>query len=305
MAERMRPEAAAPGVFPGRAAFGPRQEALLFLPLRWLPDKQERSEKGNPYLHTAGHEAGHLLTAMSLGYSGDVSFEPEGNSLARVTLHGSVPVEDMKTVAAAGMVDTPFGHAFGFSSDKFKIQVMNILHGGKDVSQSRAAAEAALASFGPVRERFSEIIAYYAAYVSPNISADTISKIYQRAMEELAFEGEIPREAGQPTINIKPYDKDIVTVITEHEEYIIVAKSGVADKDMPPESYKICTHCLGINEHHPDCPASKGEAETETKEKWPHPLFSWEARTKQLADPVIGLLGQTLARLQAASSQLV
>lgn len=312
MAERMAPhpgtiglrgqaETAAASLYPAQTAFDHRREALRFLPLRWLPDRQERLEHIGPHLHTAGHEAGHLLTAMSLGYNGDVSFEPEGNSLARVTLHGSASVEDMKVIAAAGMVDTPFGQATGYGSDRFKIQAMKYLYGGRGVDESQAAAHATLSAYGPVRERFSEILAFYAANVNPTISADVIRQIYQRAAGELYQEERIPREqAEQPLPRVKPHDENIQTVIVTGERHIVV---GIRTKnpDEAINSYLICPRCLGVNEHTPDCPANR--IKEDKKEKLPHPLFSWEERLKELAGPAVGLIGQALRELQEKLGQ--
>src|SRR3989344_8962533 len=109
-------------------------------------------------LPVAAHEVNHLLIAYSMGYIGHTSLVPKERSRARVMFYDAIPVEMLKVIAAGGLVGTPFSNAFGFGSDQYQIQRMQMEYGGKGVFESKDHAETILGSYPrELRRRFTEI----------------------------------------------------------------------------------------------------------------------------------------------------
>ncbi len=191
----------------------------------------------------AAHELNHALVGFCLGYLSDISLEPDSNGLSRAntSFYGHVNENHIPILAAAGMVDTPFGPAMGYG--------MDLAMAGPDYQLPLAIARTHIKRFPrEIRQRAAEIIAErngMKSYELPMILAQAQADL---EAEEKFFNFIIPPEE----LFIPPQNGEDKRTIIEREGAIRVityVKNGLMEKQL-----RYCTACGQFGGHQPNCP---------------------------------------------------
>jgi hypothetical protein len=209
-------------------------------------------------LNTAGHELGHALAARTLGISVEsIDVRPQGPVLGQTKLGGSIPLEAMKIVAAAGAVNPPYQRASGFGSDMAKVDFIHaISHGSGTPPETAVSLASGIIQSIPIRVRYyaSSIIAHLGF-----IHGSDLPAILERASKEAELEGsdfaipEFPgtesHKMGEQTI-IKDYGNDVFGVSYAQGNTVL-----------GKETY-VCAACGQSGIHNPNCPIVKRTGRT-------------------------------------------
>lgn len=238
------------------------------MPLSFVPEASKRFP--SPELTSvAGHELNHALVALAHGAPVvSLSVIPQGNSLGRTILGGTVSMETMKVIAAGGGVETHDGCAEGFGSDKYKVDVLHHFHGGHSWESAKNQASSALSVYSrEVRKKAAEIVAYLG-----KVSGSLIGEIMLRAQMEVNEEKHGESEPIVP-IFVPQNKSESYTIIDNLPNnsykitYVVVGK-----KD---EVQHLCGLCHGIDSHMEKCP----NADTK-KDSRPESLISSKSLAK-------------------------
>lgn len=217
------------------------------LPLSYIPEKRGVS----PYsVGIASHELNHALAAFEYGAPVvSISVVPSGDSLGRTILGGICSMDTMKIVAAAGGVGTHDGHAEGFGSDKYKVDVMHHFHGGDSWETARGKASGAISKYSrEIREKAAEIIAYL-----QEVPGSMLSAILLRAEAEVNKDkngnGLDKENIIIPLVPERQFESHTIIDSLANGDYKI---TYVVVGKVQKEEY-ICSACQGINSHREDC----------------------------------------------------
>lgn len=225
------------------------------MPLPYVPEASKRFP--SPGLTSvAGHELNHTLVALAHGAPiVSLSVIPEGNSLGRTILGGMVSMETMKVIAAGGGVETHDGHARGYGSDKYKVDILNHFHGGHSWESAKNQASSTLSVYSrEVRRKAAEIIAYLG-----KVPGSLLSEIMLRAQMEVNEEKHGESEPIVP-IFVPQNKSENYTIIDNLPNniskitYVVVGK-----KD---EVQHLCGLCHGIDNHIEKCSNAKIKEES-------------------------------------------
>ena len=220
------------------------------MPLSFVPEAGKRFS--SPELTSvAGHELNHALVALACGAPVvSLSVMSDGNSLGRTILGGLVSMETIKVIAAGGGVETHEGHAEGYGSDKYKVDVLNHFHGGHSWESATSQATSIVGRYSrEVRRKAAEIIAYLGT-----VSGSLIGQIMLRAQMEANEEKQgNPEPLIQITMpQVESQDRTIIDNLPNNMYRITYIIVGEKKK----EEY-LCGVCQGINGHMEECPKAK------------------------------------------------
>ena len=220
------------------------------LPLSFVPEAKNRITSPD-IVSVASHELNHALVALAHGIPIEsISVIPSGNILGRTTLGGIVSLETMKVIAAGGGVHTHDGHAEGYGSDKYKVDVLHHFHGGHSWESAKSQAASALSVYSrEVRRKAAEIVAYLG-----KVSGSLIGEIMLRAQMEINEEKHGESEPIVP-INIAENKSEGYTIIDNLPNNISKITYVIVGEKKREEF--LCGICHGVDSHMEKCPNSK------------------------------------------------
>jgi len=193
---------------------------------------------------TAAHEINHAIVAIMVGSGfSSLSISREGNSLGRVNFSGHIDPHKIGVIAAAGMVDTVYGGASGYSSDLEMAKEAEYA-GGHTVGSAVAEASSHINKIPhDVRIKIAELVALQGGEVNEG----EFRRIWREA-EELSGLGKNGK-ANLPNEH-KKQKSEYTTVIDERVDgtYIEYKKEGKII-----ETHFMCRACGGYDAHSESC----------------------------------------------------
>lgn len=226
--------------------------APVFNVLAFIPSHEVRMRKieNTNLLPVAAHELQHALIGYHFGYLGDISLEPDGNSLARTVFSGSIPSDKIQIIALGGAIDTPHGQAQGYGMDMYMAKMIEAEHGGDTVESAHSMATGILNSYPKeILKIAAEIIAFQG-----ETSSWMLPYILERAKQEALMQKDDP-EIQQYKVPAKESfaastNTSEMTIIGTQDTYYKITR--IKDDQVTDEMI-ICKVCGGINAHYPSC----------------------------------------------------